>query len=107
LDDANQLQGTTTIERHFDGVGAVHGGAIAILLDDLMGRLANSAGRPMARTAFLHIDFRAPVPWGVPLSFQCRITSTVGRKRFVEGRLDRDGEVLSHANGLWVAMKAD
>lgn len=104
-DDGTQVTGSTTFERHFDGVGAVHGGAIAMLFDDLMGRLANSAGRPMARTAFLRTDFRGPVPWGVALAFSCRIASMEGRKRFVHGELVRDGVLLVEANGLWVELR--
>ncbi|KWX57350.1 PaaI family thioesterase [Mycobacterium sp. NAZ190054] len=105
VDDGWRLVGSTTVERHFDGVGAVHGGAIAMLFDDLLGRLANSAGRPMARTAYLHVNFRAPVPWGTPLTFSCRIAQITGRKRFLEGELTRDGELLTDVNGLWVELR--
>jgi acyl-coenzyme A thioesterase PaaI-like protein len=103
--DARGLAGVTTIERHFEGVGAVHGGAIALLFDDLLGRLANSAPRPMARTAFLHLDFRLPVPWGRPLGFSCGVARIEGRKRYLEGKLCDDGRVLAEAAGLWVELR--
>jgi acyl-coenzyme A thioesterase PaaI-like protein len=103
--DGEQLFGVTTIERHFDGVGAVHGGAIALLFDDLLGRLANAAPRPMARTAYLHLDFRRPVPWGRQLQFSCRVAAVEGRKRFLEGELMLDGQALAGASGLWVELR--
>ena len=106
VDDGMHLAGHTTVERHFDGVGAVHGGAIALLFDELLGRLANTA-RPMARTAFLRMDFRVPAPWGVQLDFACRIEKIEGRKRFLAGDLMRDDVVLAQASGLWVELRPD
>lgn len=103
--DAFRLAGVTTIERHFTGVGAVHGGAIALLFDDLLGRLANAAPRPMARTAHLQLDFRLAVPWGRALGFSCEVARIDGRKRYLEGKLFDDGRVLAEAKGLWVELR--
>lgn len=78
---------------------------MALLFDDLMGWLANSARRSLARTAFLHLDFRAPVPWGTDLEFGCRITRMEGRKRHLAGQLRHGGLVLAEATGLWIELR--
>jgi hypothetical protein len=47
--DATSVRGTVTYGRYFlGGGGAAHGGAIPLLFDEVMGRLANSGQRPRA-----------------------------------------------------------
>ncbi|MBV9508760.1 MAG: hypothetical protein JO303_00585, partial [Caulobacteraceae bacterium] len=40
--------------RYLGGNGAVHGGALPLLFDEVLGQLSNIGGRSRARTAYLH-----------------------------------------------------
>ena len=53
---------------YLGGNGAVHGGAIPLVFDELMGRLANTGGRRPSRTAYLHVNYRniTPIETGSP-----------------------------------------
>jgi acyl-coenzyme A thioesterase PaaI-like protein len=87
------------------GNGAVHGGAIPLLFDEVLGRLANSSGRPAQRTAYLHTDFRSVTPVGKDLTVKAWVESEEGRKRFLRATL-HDGDILcAEAEGLFVALK--
>jgi hypothetical protein len=63
--DDRSISGTLTFGRYFSGAGstAVHGGAITLLFDDVLG----SGGPPRARTAYLRTEFRAVTPIETPL----------------------------------------
>jgi acyl-coenzyme A thioesterase PaaI-like protein len=105
-DESGQhLEASVCFERHFDGVGAVHGGSLTMLFDDALGRLANNDRRLMARTACLKVDFRRPVPWGRPLRLSCRLDRVEGRKRLLLGRLLDGDELLAEAEGLWIELR--
>jgi acyl-coenzyme A thioesterase PaaI-like protein len=90
---------------HLGGRGAVHGGAIPLIFDEAMGWLANTNGRSPARTAFLHVDFRAVTPVETELQVRVRVDRQEGRKCFLRGTL-HDGDTLcAEAEGLFVALK--
>ena len=86
--------------------GAAHGGAIALLFDDLLGQLANSPGEPRARTAYLHLDYRAVVPIDRELRVTAWRTRRDGRKLFIQGAIHDGARILSEANGLFVRLAA-
>ncbi|MFF0817231.1 PaaI family thioesterase [Rhodococcus sp. NPDC003318] len=106
--DRDNVWGTVRFGRYFlGGNGAVHGGAIPLLFDEVLGRLANSAGRPHARTAYLHTDFRSVTPIGTELTVHGWFVSEEGRKRIVRAEL-RDGAVVcAEAEGLFVQLNPD
>lgn len=90
---------------HVGGNHAVHGGVLPLLFDHLFGMVSHAAGRPISRTAFLHVDYRKVTPIDAPLAVRGRVTSTEGRKAFVAAELvDGDGAVLAEANGLMVRL---
>lgn len=90
---------------YLGGNSAVHGGAIPLVFDDVLGRLANSGGRSAARTAYLHIDFRSVTPVGRPLTLEARFEREEGRKRYLRGWL-RDGDRLCvEVEGLFVQLR--
>ncbi len=103
--DRSSVRGTVFFGRlYLGGNGAVHGGAIPLMFDEVLGRLANSADRPVARTAYLHTDYRSITPIGVELSVHGWFVSEQGRKRVVRAEL-RDGDVLcAEAEGLFIAL---
>ncbi|MBH0118397.1 PaaI family thioesterase [Rhodococcus sp. CX] len=103
--DRDNVWGTVRFGRYFlGGNGAVHGGAVPLLFDEVLGRLANSAGRPHSRTAYLNTDFRSVTPVGVELTVRGWFVSEEGRKRIVRAEV-RHGDVLcAEAEGLFVQL---
>lgn len=104
--DRDSVQGTVRFGRYFlGGGGAVHGGAIPLLFDEVLGRLSNSGGRPPSRTAYLHTDFRSITPIGVELDVRGWFVSEQGRKRLLRAEI-RHGDILcAEAEGLFVILR--
>jgi len=93
---------------HVGGNHAVHGGVLPLLFDHMFGMISHAAGRPISRTAFLHVDYRRVTPIDAPLSMRGRVTGTEGRKAFVSAELlDAGGlgdTVLAEGHGLMVRL---
>jgi acyl-coenzyme A thioesterase PaaI-like protein len=104
-DDA--VRGRVTFTRfHLGGNGAAHGGTLPLLFDEVLGRLSNTGDRPIARTAYLHVNYRAITRIGVEHTLEADIVRIEGRKRWVRGVLrDPAGVVVSDAEGLFVALR--
>jgi acyl-coenzyme A thioesterase PaaI-like protein len=103
-----QVRGKVIFGRYFLGVnGAVHGGAIPLVFDELFGRAAAHRDRPRIRTAYLNVDFRAITPLDRELDISAWLERVEGRKLFVRGEL-RDGEVVcAQADGLFVELRPE
>jgi acyl-coenzyme A thioesterase PaaI-like protein len=86
--------------------GAVHGGALGLLFDSVLGMTsAVLTGGPYQRTAYLHIDYRNIVPIEKQLRVDAGIDRVDGRKIFVSGSL-RDGDtLLTEAQALFVLLR--
>jgi acyl-coenzyme A thioesterase PaaI-like protein len=90
---------------HVGGNYAVHGGVLPLLFDHVFGMVVHAAGHPIARTAFLHVDYRKVTPINTPLAIRGRVDSIDGRKIFVSAELtDGEGAVLAEAHGLMVQL---
>jgi acyl-coenzyme A thioesterase PaaI-like protein len=90
---------------HVGGNHAVHGGVLPLLFDHMFGMISRAAGRPISRTAFLHVDYRKITPIDTPLAVRGRVTRTEGRKAFVSAELvEGDDIVLAEGNGLMVRL---
>lgn len=101
------IEGTVRFARfHLGRNGAVHGGAVGLLFDSVLGLTsAVLTGGPRQRTAYLHLDYRHIVPIEKELQVDARVDKLDGRKIFVSGRL-RDGDtLLTEAQGLFVLLK--
>jgi acyl-coenzyme A thioesterase PaaI-like protein len=68
---------------HVGGNTAVHGGVIPLFYDWLFGMVVSTAGRPISRTAYLHVDYRNVTPIEQPLTAHGRIAGIEDRKAFV------------------------
>lgn len=102
------VEGTVTFGRYFlGGGGAVHGGAIPLLFDELLGRLANSGDRLPSRTAYLHTDFRSITPVGEELAVRAWFVSEQGRKRVLRAELKHGPTLCAVAEGLFIALRPD
>ncbi len=105
LDDQH-MAGRVRFGQHYLGSnGAVHGGAIPLLFDDILGRLAITGGRSSSRTAYLHVDYRSITPVDEDLRIECWFDREEGRKRFLRGILRRGDQVCAEVNGLFVALR--
>ena len=87
------------------GNSAVHGGVLPLLFDSVFGMVIHAAGRPISRTAFLHVDYRKVTPIDTPLTARGWVAKAEGRKAFVSAELrDPEGNLLAEANGLMVRL---
>jgi acyl-coenzyme A thioesterase PaaI-like protein len=104
--DEQHAAGRVTFGRFYlGGNGAVHGGAIPLVFDDVMGRLANTGGRPRSRTAYLHVSYRSITPIDRELQLTARFDREDGRKRFLSAELRDRGRLCAEAEGLFVALR--
>ncbi|GAA3137901.1 PaaI family thioesterase [Rhodococcus sp. (in: high G+C Gram-positive bacteria)] len=103
--DRDNVWGTVRFGRYFlGGNGAVHGGAIPLFFDEVLGRLANSSGRRHSRTAYLNTDYRSVTPVGVDLTVHGWFVSEEGRKRVLRAELRSGDVVCAEAEGLFVRL---
>ena len=104
--DDNSVGGRVSFSRFYlGGGGAAHGGAIPLVFDEVLGRLANAGGRIRSRTAYLHVNYRAITPLDEELTLEARFDSEEGRKRFLSAELRKGDVVLADAEGLFVALR--
>lgn len=87
--------------------GHVHGGIIATILDEAMGK-ANKLKGKVALTRHMEIDYFRPVPIGEPLVVEGRNLRESGRAlyNFAELR-SASGAVLARSNGEFIVIDAD
>ncbi|TLF75289.1 PaaI family thioesterase [Nocardia cyriacigeorgica] len=90
---------------HLGGNSAAHGGVLPLLFDDLLGMIVHYAGRPISRTAYLHVNYRKVTPLETPLTVRGRVERIEGRKTFISAELaDEQGTVLADCEGLMVQL---
>ncbi|ARE37756.1 hypothetical protein A0W34_29980 (plasmid) [Rhodococcus sp. BH4] len=89
---------------YLGGNGAAHGGSLPLLFDEVLGRLASTT-RPVARTAYIHVNYRHITPVDRELVLDATIDSIDGRKRFASARLLDGDRVVSDAEGLFVQLR--
>lgn len=101
------FRGRVTFGRYFLGVnGAVHGGAIPLMFDEVLGRTVGRPGQ-RARTAYLNTNFRALTPLETELEVVGWVVRSDGRKHFARAEL-RHGEVIcADVDGLFIALRPD
>jgi acyl-coenzyme A thioesterase PaaI-like protein len=89
---------------YLGGNTAAHGGTLPLLFDEVLGHLSNSGARPVARTAYLHVNYRKITPIDTDLVIEAHLEREEGRKRWVSGRLLHGDTLLSDAEGLFVVL---
>ncbi len=107
INEAGRVHGTAQFCRfHLGRNGAVHGGAVAMLFDSLLGFTAfKLSGSKAQRTAFLHVDYRKIALVEKELQVDAGIDGIEDRKIFVSGRLLDGDAVLAEAHALFVKLK--
>ena len=90
---------------HLGGNSAAHGGTLPLLFDDLFGLIQHAYGRPISRTAYLHINYRKVTPLNTELVVEGAVDRVEGRKTFINARLtDLDGTLLADCEALMVQL---
>lgn len=93
-------------ERHAGFPGFAHGGLVAAVLDDAMGRWA-ALHRRFLVTARLEVRYRDGAPLGVPLRIEGWSTRHQRRALHAEGRaLLPDGSTVAEATGTYLPLPA-
>ncbi len=81
-----------------------HGGIIATILDDAMGKL-NKLRDVLAMTAKMTVEYLKPVPLYKPLRVESREISKRGRRlTHIAEILDEKGTVLARSRGVFVIV---
>lgn len=89
------------------GAGFVHGGIIALLLDEAMGKV-NRFSEVRAVTAELTVEYRRPVPVEAEIVVEAFNVQRNGRMLLHEGEIrDAAGRVLAKGRGKFVAVDAE
>lgn len=90
---------------HLGGNGAAHGGTLPLLFDDMFGMIQHAYGRPISRTAYLHINYRKVTPLDTELVIEGSVDRVEGRKTFISAVLrDLEGNVLADCDALMVQL---
>ena len=58
-------------------------------------------------TAYLHVNYRRPTPLNTKLDIRAWVDSVDGRKRLVKGECRQGDVLLSDAEGLFIAPRAE
>ena len=81
--------------------GHVHGGMVAAMFDELLGRAQGSAGF----TGRLTVTYRRPTPLHRDLDLWAGFDRVDGRKRWITATCHYDGVLLTEAEGLFIAPR--
>lgn len=98
----DSFHANVTFSRYYRGRTTVHGGAIALMFDEILGALA-AHERPESRTAYSHVNFRSATPVCVPLTLRARFDQEESRKRYLVGELKHGETLCADAEFLFIA----
>jgi uncharacterized protein (TIGR00369 family) len=91
-------------KRYTGPPGHCHGGIIATILDEAMGKV-NKLRHVVALTSEITIRYLKPVPLNKPLRVESREVKVRGRQHINMAEiLNRKGEVLARGRGLFIAI---
>lgn len=92
--------------RYGGGAGFAHGGIIAVLLDEAMGKISKLT-EELAVTAELSIEYKKPVPLTEEIVVEGWQEGEKGRNRFRVGEIkDAAGNLLARGKGRFVVVGA-
>ena len=91
-------------KRYTGPPGHAHGGIIATILDEAMGKV-NKLRHVVALTSQITVDYLKPVPLNKPLRVESREVRVRGREHVNMAEiLSQKGEVLARSRGLFIAI---
>jgi len=94
------------LARRYQGPpGHAHGGIIATILDEAMGKV-NKLRNVIALTRSMSVEYLKPVPLGKALTVIGREQSVNGREHINVGEIaDESGQVLARSTGKFIAIE--
>lgn len=91
-------------DRYTGPPGHCHGGIIASILDDAMGKV-NKLREVVALTKEMTVEYLKPVPLHAPLRVESREVAVHGRQHVNMAEImNQKGEVLARGKGIFVAI---
>jgi uncharacterized protein (TIGR00369 family) len=94
-------------KRYTGPPGHCHGGIIATILDDAMGKV-NKLHQVVALTKEMTIEYLRPVPLRTPLRVEGKGVSVIGRQHINMAEIfNEKGEVLARSRGIFIAVDAE
>lgn len=104
--DSGRAHGSFTLGPNYAGGGGfAHGGIIAVVLDEAMGKLSRLR-EEKAVTAEMHIDYKRPVPVDKIIVVEGWQEEEKGRNRFRVAEIrDRQGNLLARGTGRFVIVE--
>ena len=91
-------------KRYTGPPGHCHGGIIASILDDAMGKV-NKLHQVVALTREMTVEYLKPVPLHKPLRVEGREIEVRGNKHINEAEiLNENNEVLARSRGIFIAI---
>ncbi len=104
--DGERMSGHGTLAAPYTGPpGTVHGGVVAMVLDELLGAVNACLGLG-AYTGTLTVRYERPTPIGQELTFDAWVDRTEGRKVFTVGTISAGGDVTARADGVFIRVEA-
>lgn len=93
-------------ERYQGGAGFAHGGIIALLLDEAMGKVCRFR-EVRAVTAELSVEYLRPIAVDKEILVEGREIEMNGRNLFMSGEIrNQNGDVLARGKGRFVVIQA-
>lgn len=104
--ESKRASASFTLGAPYEGPpGHVHGGVLAMLLDQVMGMIPALVGRP-GMTGYLNVTYRRPSPLMADLGVEAWVDRTEGWKTYVNGRIfDGQGRTTVEADALFIVPK--
>src|SRR4051794_15126879 len=107
VDEDGRACARITLSRVHEGPpNAVHGGIVALLIDQLLGHAVGSAGPP-GMTASLTVNYRKPTPYDRELLVEAWHTGTDGPRVTAEARISADGVTYADAKALFISVSPE
>lgn len=89
---------------HAGSPGRVHGGILALTLDEITGVAVRAAGKT-GMTVALDVSLKGAVPLGQAVELRARYTSGEGRKAYATGEIVSEGTLMASAQALYIAER--
>jgi hypothetical protein len=104
--DGERLTGKGALPAPYTGPpGAVHGGVVALVFDELLGAINACLGLG-AYTGTLTVRYERLTPIDRELELEAWVDRTEGRKVFAKGTISADGEVTARAEGIFIRVES-
>jgi acyl-coenzyme A thioesterase PaaI-like protein len=107
VDTATEIRAQVILGDFYHGKnGAAHGGAVALLMDEVLGQMAHRGNRGEARTAYLKVDYRNIARVNRRLNVHAWLDRQEGRKIYVRAVVHDSETLVADGEALFVTLLA-